>query len=70
MSRILFCRSVSRVGTFIGKQTSINSTCRFSNVEADTFKLQEFTGKYLGNKKVLEIFLIFRCFFVLKGNVH
>nr|CAD2158082.1 unnamed protein product [Meloidogyne enterolobii] len=53
MSRILFCRSVSRVGTFIGKQTSINSTCRFSNVEADTFKLQEFTGKYLGNKKVL-----------------
>lgn len=53
MSRILFCRSVSRVGTFIGKQTSINSTCRFSNVEADTFKLQEFTGKYLGNKKVM-----------------
>ncbi|CAK5103216.1 unnamed protein product [Meloidogyne enterolobii] len=53
MPPILFCRSISRVGTFIGKQTSINSACKFSNMEADTFKLQEFAGKYLGNKKVL-----------------
>ncbi|KAL7072571.1 hypothetical protein ACQ4LE_008041 [Meloidogyne hapla] len=54
MSQILFCRFIPRFGIkSSGKQSTINSTRKFSNLEADTFKLKEFAGKYLGNKKVL-----------------